>query len=71
MGGQFGIDPDHLYDIVYGPGTEGKQPQMCTLEMTRDLDADWSDQSTFYIIQSDPFPFTLRGLVMRMSYNPD
>lgn len=26
LGGQFGVDSDHMYDIVYGPGTEGRQP---------------------------------------------
>ena len=71
MGGQFGTDPAHMYDITYGPGTKGKQPQMSTNEFTRNLDADWDDESTFIITQSDPWPFTLRGLVMRMSYNPD
>lgn len=44
---------------------------MPTIEITRDLDADWDDSSTFVITQDDPLPFTLRGLVMRMSYNPD
>jgi len=71
MGGKFGTDPDHLYDITYGAGTQGKIPQMSTCEVTRDLDADWDDESTLLIIQDEPLPFTLRGLVMRMSYNPD
>jgi len=71
MGGQFGTDLAHMYDIVYGPGTQGQQPEMSTSEYTRDLDANWDDASTFFIRQSDPFPFTLRGLVMRMSYNAD
>ena len=71
MGGQIGTDPDHMYDIVYGTGTMGKQPTMATEEYTRDLDADWGDESTFYITQDEPFPFTVRGLVMRMSYNQD
>jgi len=71
MGGQYGTDLDHMYDIQYGPGAQGKTPAMSTFEFTRDIDADWSDLSTFYVNQSDPFPFTLRGLVMRMSYNQD
>jgi hypothetical protein len=71
MGGQFGTDLNHMYPIVYGPGTMGQQPAMSTFEITRDLDADWDDESTFYIVQDEPFPFTLRGLVMRMSYNQD
>jgi hypothetical protein len=71
MGGQYGTDINHLYDITYGPGTKYKVPQMATLELTRDLDSDWGDESRFYIIQDDPLPFTLRGLVMRMNYSQD
>jgi hypothetical protein len=57
--------------LTYGPATISQPPQMKTGEFTRDLDADWSDESKFYITNSDPFPFTLRGLVMRMSTNQD
>jgi len=71
MGGQYGTDLDHMYNITYGQGTMGKQPMMTTTEVIRDLDADWCDESTMFITQSDPFPFTLRGLVLWMSYNPD
>ena len=46
----------------------GKLP---TLEITRDLDANWGDHSTFFITQSEPLPFTLRGIVLRLSYNQD
>jgi hypothetical protein len=71
MGGQYGIDLDHMHDITYGPGTQGQTPGMSTVEMTEDMDADWMDSSTFYVTQDDPFPFTLRALVMRLSYNAD
>jgi len=71
MGGQYGTDPAHMYDITYGTGTKLQQPAMSTFEVTRDMDADWDDESTFIITQSDPFPFTLRGLVFRMSYDTD
>jgi len=71
MGGQYGTDLNHMYDITYGKGTMGQVPQLSTLQVTRDLDADWADESTFYITQSDPFPFTLRGLVWRDSTNQD
>lgn len=53
------------------PITITQTSPMPTLEITRDIDADWDDESTFYITQSDPFPFTLRGLALRMSYNQD
>jgi hypothetical protein len=71
MNGKMGIDLDHMYDITYGPGTQAQTPQMSTGEYTRDLDADWDDESTLYIQQSDPLPFTVRGLVARMSANQD
>ena len=71
MGGQFGIDESHLYDIVYGTGAQLQQPSMFTGELTRDMDADWDDDSTFYVEQSVPLPFTLLGLVMRMNFNLD
>jgi len=71
MGGQYGTDLSHMYDIGYGPGTMGQQPQMSTTEVTKDLDSDWNESASIYVTQNDPFPFTLRGLVMRMSYNPD
>ena len=71
MGGKIGVDLDHMYDITYGPGQMTQPPDMSTGEYTRDLDADWSDESTFYITHDQPFPFTVRGLVLRMSYNPD
>lgn len=71
MGGQVGTDLDHMYDITYGPGTSAQVPAMNTLELTRDLDADWGAESTLIVTQDEPFPFTLRGLVLRMSYNTD
>jgi len=71
MGGEYGQDLDHLYPISYGSGTMAQLPSMSTSEFTRDMDANWDDQSTFYVVQSEPFPFTLRGLMMRLSYSPD
>jgi hypothetical protein len=71
MGGQYGEDLNHMYPITYGPGTKGKTPQMSTAEFTRDMDCDWSEESTFIVKQSDPFPFTLRGIVFRMNANQD
>ena len=71
MGGKFGIDTSHLYDITYGSGTQLLAPQMFTGDVTRDIDSDWTDDSTFHVEQSDPLPFTLLALIMRMSYNLD
>lgn len=71
MGGKYGDDPAHLYDIQYGSGSMAQTPTLSTAEFTRDMDADWSDESTFFITHDDPLPFTLRGIVFRMSANPD
>lgn len=72
MGGQYGTDLAHMYDITYGPGTQGQTPGMSTFDsLVRDMDADWTNESTFFITQDDPFPFTLRGLVWSLSYNLD
>ena len=72
MGGQYGDDLDHMYDITYGPGAQGKQPKMSTFDsLVRDTDCDWTEESTFFVTQNDPLPFTLRGIVFRMSANQD
>lgn len=72
MGGLYGQDLGHMYPITYGPGARGKTPAMSTFDsVVRDTDDDWSDQSTFFVTQSDPLPFTLRGIVFRMSANQD
>ena len=70
MGGQYG-DGQNMYDITYGPGTMAQPPQMSTLEVTRDMDGEWSEESKFFVTQDDPLPFTLRGIVFRMSANQD
>ena len=72
MGGQYGDDLDHMYDINYGPGSQAQTPAMSTLDsVVRDTDCDWSEQSTFFVTQDVPLPFTLRGIVFRMTANPD
>jgi hypothetical protein len=70
MGGQYGTNIENMYDIEYGPDAPNP-PQMNTCEVTRDIDADWDDHSAFLVTQNDPLPFTLRSLVMRLSYQPD
>lgn len=71
MGGQYGQDLDHMYDLNYGLGAQGKTPKMSTKEITVDVDDDWSEQSTFFVTNDDPLPFTLRGIVFRMTANQD
>ena len=71
MGGNFGVDLQHMYPLDYGPGSQAQQPMMTTSLAINDLDCDWSDESTLYITQSDPLPFTLRGLVAYMNASQD
>ena len=71
MGGNFGVDLQHMYPLDYGPGSQAQQPMMTTSLVINDLDCDWSDESTLYITQSDPLPFTLRGLIAYMNANQD
>ena len=71
MGGKFGADLSHMYDIDYGPGNQAQQPAMSTTLVIKDMDCDWSDESTLYITQSEPLPFTLRGLVAYMNASQD
>jgi len=71
MGGQVGTDLGHMYDLNYGPGSLAQTPSMSTKSITPDLDGDWSEESTLFITQDDPLPFTLRGIVFRMSVNQD
>jgi hypothetical protein len=71
IGGYYGTDLDHMHPIPYGSSSKGKAPSLFTGEVTVDIDGDWDDQSTFYVRQSDPFPFTLRGLIFRMEVNQD
>ena len=71
MGGQYGTGPNHMYDITYGPGAQAQQPAMSTAEFTRDMDSDWSEEDTFFVTQDEPLPFTLRGIVFRLTANQD
>jgi Ubiquitin-activating enzyme E1 FCCH domain len=71
MSGMYGTDPQHMYDLDYGPGTKAQTPQMSTKEITVDMDADWTEEDTFFVTQNVPLPFTLRGIVFRLSANQD
>ena len=44
---------------------------MSTGEYVRDTDGDWNREATFYVTQSDPFPFTLRESCSALNANQD
>ena len=56
-----------------GTGVGNMSPcgQLPSPELTVDINADWGDEDTFFITQDTPYPFTLRGIVLRMSVNQD
>lgn len=66
MGGQYGTDQDHLYDMLYGTGSEGLTPTMFTGSVTFDFDGDWGDEDTISIVHEEPFPFCLRSVTPRI-----
>ena len=66
MGGMSGTELGYMYPIDYGLGQRLNQPSMTTADITRDMDDEWDDNSTFIVVHNDPLPFTLKGLVFRM-----
>ena len=71
VGGKYGTDPAYMYAIPYGESFLGNPPAMYTGEVTVDCDCDWDAQAKLIITNDEPFPFTLRGLVARLEFNPD
>lgn len=71
IGGQYGTDPAHMYDMTYGAGTMGATPTLSTTLLTRDVDGDWTEEDKFFVTHDDPFPFTLRGIIFRLTANTD
>ena len=67
VGGQYGTDTDHLYDISYGDNAQGNPPTLFTGNLTRDLDGEWGNEDTILIVHSDPYPYTLRAVAPRLS----
>lgn len=71
IGGMCGTENGYMYQIPYGESYLGGPPAMFTGEVTVDIDCDWDAHSNLIIQNDAPFPFTLRGLVARLEFNPD
>ena len=71
IGGKYGTDANHMYEINYGSSAVGGDPSLFTGEVTKDMDGDWDDTTDFYITNDTPWPMTIRGMVFRMEVNPD
>jgi len=67
VGGQYGTDWNHLYDMSYGQNSEGNPVELFTGNILRDIDGGWADEDTILIVHSDPYPFTLRSIEPRLN----
>jgi hypothetical protein len=72
IGGLVGTDWQHLHPIDYTQTDSPQSPPagltaLFTGDVTNDLDADWGDDDTILIVHGEPFPFTLRAVVPRLS----
>jgi hypothetical protein len=67
VGGLYGTDSAHLYDMNYGASSEGNPTALFTGNITRDLDGEWGDEDCILVVHNQPYPFTLRGVVPRLS----
>jgi hypothetical protein len=67
IGGLVGTDWKYLHAIDYGSNSLGGPSTLFTGNITRDLDADWDDEDTILIVHGEPYPFTLRSVVPRLS----
>lgn len=68
VGCQYGIDEDNLFDV---PFTYGDQPSLVTDDIDVDIEGDWDDEAELYILHDKPLPFTLKGIIPRVSVNDD
>ena len=67
IGGLVGTGWKHLHAVDYGQNALGNAATLFTGNITRDLDADWGDEDTILIVHGEPYPFTLRSVVPRLS----
>jgi hypothetical protein len=71
VGGMVGTDQTYLHSIDYQQGeptpVPGAATALYTGNVVNDLDADWHDNDTILIVHSDPYPFTLRAVVPRLT----
>lgn len=52
------------YDYKY-------QRKMFTGDVTVDFPGDWEDNSSIVIVHDQPLPFTLKGIIPRVTVNDD
>jgi hypothetical protein len=65
---KYGIDEDHLFDVPMGTGVT---PALFTGDVSCDLEGNWDDFASIAIVDSSPFPLTLKAVVPQLSVNYD
>jgi hypothetical protein len=68
VGGKYGMDEDNLFDIPFG---YGNQPVLTSDDIDVDLPGDWDDKAEVVIVHDQPLPFTLKGIIPRITTNDD
>ena len=73
VGGKYGssLNDADLYKIPYTTGMTGNQPTLATEEdIPVDFPGDWGRKSEIYIVNDEPYPFTLRSFNAKITVNP-
>jgi hypothetical protein len=67
IAGSYGNDWKHLHAIPYPLKYQASPPLLFTGNITFDLDSDWADEDTVLLVNDQPYPLTVRGIVPRLS----
>lgn len=65
-GAKWGPDTDNLKIIPFGTGT---QPQLFTGDKTYPFHGDWDHEATMAIVQEQPLPMTILGIIPEVTVN--
>jgi hypothetical protein len=66
VGGKAGPDSDNLKSIPFGTGV---QPELFTGDVDVEFNSGWDNEATVTIVQDQPLPMTVIGLVPHVSVN--
>ncbi len=65
-GGKYGPDVDHLKQIPWGTG---KQPELISDDVQLEFEGSWDNEATLCIVQDQPLPMTVIGIVPEVIVN--
>ncbi len=66
LGGKYGPDQDTLKSIPFGTGAT---PALHTEDKQLEFEGDWKEEATITIIQDQPLPMTVLGIVPEINVN--